>query len=110
MKVQKKKKKKTRTSLQNNQRMRMRMMMMKKQLQKKTRKMTKRKLTKKPKLPRDTGKVREEATEVDTEVNQEDTTGDPTTMDLKTETTITVDIMSIQGMDITATEDITAAD
>lgn len=108
MKVQKKKKKKTRTSLQNNQRMRMRMM--KKQLQKKTRKMTKRKLTKKPKLPRDTGKVREEATEVDTEVNQEDTTGDPTTMDLKTETTITVDIMSIQGMDITATEDITAAD
>jgi len=108
LKVQKKK---TRTSLQNNQRMRM--MMMKKQLQKKTRKMTKRKLTKKPKLPRDTGKVREEATEVDTEVNQEDTTGDPTTMDLKTETTITVDIMSIQGMDITATEDtmvITAAD
>lgn len=84
-------------------------MTMKKQLQKKTRKMTKRKLTKKPKLPRDTGKVREEATEVDTEVNQEDTT----TMDLMTETTITVDIMSIQGMDITATEDtmvITAAD
>jgi len=98
--------------------MRMTMKMMRTKLQKKkrkmskmmkTRKMKKRKL-KKPKLPRDTEEAGKEATEADTEINEEDTTGDPITKDLRTETTTTVDIKSTQGMDITDTEVDTATE
>merc|ERR1712166_946623 len=59
-------------------------------------------LTKKPKVPRDTGKAREKA---DTEIDVEDTTED-----LMTKTTITADIMSTQGMAIMDTEVDTVTD
>lgn len=86
------------TLLQNNQRMRM---------------MKTRTMKRSSKLPGNTGKAEEEATEADTETDEEDTTVDLTTEDLMAENTTTVDIMSIQSMDImdtevdTATEDIT---
>lgn len=86
------------TLLQSNQRMRM---------------MKTRTMKRSSKLPGNTGKVEEEATEADTEIDEEDTTVDLTIEDLMAENTTTVDIMSIQSMDImdtevdTATEDTT---